>query len=54
MFEDEGAETPPTATQPAEEGDKPETSPNPAESVTTEGEEAEQQPTEIHSGTGQN
>ncbi|XP_040008644.1 brefeldin A-inhibited guanine nucleotide-exchange protein 2 [Xiphias gladius] len=52
VFEDEGAETPPTATQPAEEGDKPESSPNPAESVTTEGEEAEQQPTEIHSGTG--
>ncbi len=49
VFEDEGAETPPTAAQPAE-GDKPESNPNPA----TEGEEGEQQPTQLHSGTGQN
>lgn len=43
---------PPTALQPAEEGNKPEGDPNPAE--TTGGEEAEQRPTQIHSGTGQN
>lgn len=45
VFEDEGVETPPTAAEPAEEGDKPESNPNPAE---TEREEGEQQ------GTGQN
>ncbi|GLD45636.1 brefeldin A-inhibited guanine nucleotide-exchange protein 2-like protein, partial [Lates japonicus] len=50
VFEDEGAETPPTALQPAEEGNKPGGDPNPAE--TTEGEEAEHRPTQIHSGTG--
>ncbi|XP_035015000.1 brefeldin A-inhibited guanine nucleotide-exchange protein 2 [Hippoglossus stenolepis] len=52
---DEGAETPPTASQPAVEGDKPESNSDPAdpaESAMTEGEEAEQQPTQIHSGTG--
>ncbi|KAI3357087.1 hypothetical protein L3Q82_015558 [Scortum barcoo] len=46
VFEDEGAETPPTAAQPAEEGDKPESDPNPA----TEGEEGEQPSTQIHGG----
>ncbi|XP_060930164.1 brefeldin A-inhibited guanine nucleotide-exchange protein 2 isoform X2 [Limanda limanda] len=39
VFEDEGAETPPTASEPAE-------------SAITEGEEEEQPPTQIHSGTG--
>ncbi|XP_049920491.1 brefeldin A-inhibited guanine nucleotide-exchange protein 2 isoform X2 [Epinephelus moara] len=39
---DEGVETPPTAAEPAEEGDKPESNPNPA---ATEGEEGEQQGT---------
>ncbi|XP_049438447.1 brefeldin A-inhibited guanine nucleotide-exchange protein 2 isoform X2 [Epinephelus fuscoguttatus] len=39
---DEGVETPPTAAEPAEEGDKPESNPNPAE---TEREEGEQQGT---------
>lgn len=53
VFEDEGVEMPPTASQPAEEADKPGSSPNPAESVATGGEEAEQQPTQPHSGTGQ-
>ncbi|XP_049920490.1 brefeldin A-inhibited guanine nucleotide-exchange protein 2 isoform X1 [Epinephelus moara] len=42
VFEDEGVETPPTAAEPAEEGDKPESNPNPA---ATEGEEGEQQGT---------
>lgn len=42
VFEDEGVETPPTAAEPAEEGDKPESNPNPAE---TEREEGEQQGT---------
>ncbi|XP_045912212.1 brefeldin A-inhibited guanine nucleotide-exchange protein 2 [Micropterus dolomieu] len=44
VFEYEGAETPPTAAQPAEEGDYPEVNP--------EGEEGGQQPTQIHSGAG--
>lgn len=52
VFEDEDTETPRTAAEPAEEGDKPESNPNPAESAATEGEEGEQQPTQIHSGTG--
>ncbi|XP_033484922.1 brefeldin A-inhibited guanine nucleotide-exchange protein 2 isoform X2 [Epinephelus lanceolatus] len=39
---DEGVETPPTAAEPAEEGDKPESNPNLA---ATEGEEGEQQGT---------
>lgn len=42
VFEDEGVETPPTAAEPAEEGDKPESNPNLA---ATEGEEGEQQGT---------
>lgn len=46
VFEYEGAETPPTAAQPAEEGDYPEVNP--------EGEEGGQQPTQIHSGAGHN
>lgn len=54
VFEDEGVGTHPTAAQPAEEGDKPESSPNSAESETTEGEEGERQPTQMHSETGQN
>ena len=53
VFEEEGVETPPTAARPAEEGDKPESSPNSAESEATEGEEGEHQPTQMHSGTGQ-
>ncbi|TMS16269.1 Brefeldin A-inhibited guanine nucleotide-exchange protein 2 [Larimichthys crocea] len=52
VFEDEGVGTHPTAAQPAEEGDKPESSPNSAESETTEGEEGERQPTQMHSETG--
>ncbi|XP_035512500.1 brefeldin A-inhibited guanine nucleotide-exchange protein 2 [Morone saxatilis] len=51
VFEDEVVEIP-TAAQPVEEGDKPESNPNPAESEVTEGEEGEHQPTQIHSGTG--
>ncbi|XP_019108867.2 brefeldin A-inhibited guanine nucleotide-exchange protein 2 isoform X1 [Larimichthys crocea] len=51
VFEDEGVGTHPTAAQPAEEGDKPESSPNSAESETTEGEEGERQPTQMHSET---
>uniref|UniRef100_A0A7N6A4X3 SEC7 domain-containing protein n=1 Tax=Anabas testudineus TaxID=64144 RepID=A0A7N6A4X3_ANATE len=51
VFEDEGAETPPTTVQPDEDGDKPESNPNPAETAATEGEEAEQKPSQIHSGT---
>ncbi|TDH10940.1 hypothetical protein EPR50_G00080640 [Perca flavescens] len=50
VLEDQDVETPPTAAEPAEEGDKPESNPNPAESAATEGEEGEQQPTQIHSG----
>ncbi|KAF1390888.1 hypothetical protein PFLUV_G00062770 [Perca fluviatilis] len=50
VFADQAGETPPTAAEPAEEGDKPESSPNPAESAAPEGEEGEQQPTQIHSG----
>lgn len=53
VFEDEGAETPPTTAQPAEDGDKPETNPNPAESAVTEGEDKEQHPAQMHSETGQ-
>lgn len=49
VFEDEGVETPHTAAQPAEDGDKP----NPAESEATEGEEGEHQATQMHSGTGE-
>ncbi|XP_076597020.1 brefeldin A-inhibited guanine nucleotide-exchange protein 2 [Chaetodon auriga] len=52
VFEDEGAETPPTAAQSAEEGDKPKSSPNPAESEATEGEDGELRSTQTHSGTG--
>ncbi|XP_041801535.1 brefeldin A-inhibited guanine nucleotide-exchange protein 2 [Chelmon rostratus] len=52
VFEDEGAETPPTAAQSAEEGDKPKSSPNPAESDATEGEEGETQSAQMHGGTG--
>ncbi|TMS16775.1 Brefeldin A-inhibited guanine nucleotide-exchange protein 2 [Larimichthys crocea] len=52
VFEDEGVGTHPTAAQPAEEGDKLESSPNSAESETTEGEEGERQPTQMHSETG--
>ncbi|KAM9351066.1 brefeldin A-inhibited guanine nucleotide-exchange protein 2 isoform 2-T2 [Symphorus nematophorus] len=52
VFEDEGAVTPPTAAQPAEEGDKQESGPNLAELHATEGEEGEHQPTQMHSGTG--
>ncbi|KAE8293087.1 Brefeldin A-inhibited guanine nucleotide-exchange protein 2 [Larimichthys crocea] len=52
VFEDEGVGTHPTAAQPAEDGDKPESSPNSAESETTEGEEGERQPTQMHSETG--
>ncbi|XP_029911371.1 brefeldin A-inhibited guanine nucleotide-exchange protein 2 [Myripristis murdjan] len=37
VFEDEGAETPPVASRPTEEGDKPEGSPNPAASAGTGG-----------------
>ncbi|XP_070765753.1 brefeldin A-inhibited guanine nucleotide-exchange protein 2 [Enoplosus armatus] len=48
VFEDEGAETRPTA----QEGDKPESNPNPAESAAPDGEEGEQQLTQMHSGTG--
>ncbi|XP_059188662.1 brefeldin A-inhibited guanine nucleotide-exchange protein 2 [Centropristis striata] len=47
VFEDAGVETPPTAAEPAEEEDKPESNANPSE-----GEEGEQEPTQIHSGTG--
>ncbi|XP_034732163.1 brefeldin A-inhibited guanine nucleotide-exchange protein 2 isoform X3 [Etheostoma cragini] len=49
-FEDDDVATPPTAAEPAEEGDIPESSPNPADSAATAGEEGEQQPTQIHSG----
>ncbi|XP_067384110.1 brefeldin A-inhibited guanine nucleotide-exchange protein 2 isoform X1 [Channa argus] len=52
VYEDEGAETPPTTAQPAEEGDKPESDTNPVESAETEGEEREHQQTQIHGGTG--
>ncbi|XP_042263782.1 brefeldin A-inhibited guanine nucleotide-exchange protein 2 [Thunnus maccoyii] len=48
VFEDEGAETPPVvAAQPAEEAES-----NPAESAAPEGDEGEQPPTQIHTGTG--
>lgn len=40
---------PPVAAQPAEEEES-----NPAESAAPEGEEGEQPPTQIHTGTGQN
>lgn len=50
VFEDEGVETPPTAAQPAEKGDKAMSSP---ESEATEGEEGEHQPAQMNSGTGQ-
>lgn len=53
VFEDEGVETPPTAAQPAEKGDKAMSSPNSAESEATEGEEGEHQPAQMNSGTGQ-
>uniref|UniRef100_A0A665VUE8 ADP-ribosylation factor guanine nucleotide-exchange factor 2 (brefeldin A-inhibited) n=1 Tax=Echeneis naucrates TaxID=173247 RepID=A0A665VUE8_ECHNA len=52
VFEDEGAEMPPTASQQAEDGDKPASNQNATEPETTEGEEAELQPTQIHSGIG--
>ncbi|XP_070825216.1 brefeldin A-inhibited guanine nucleotide-exchange protein 2 [Chaetodon trifascialis] len=52
VFEDEGAETPSTAAQSAEEGDKPKSSPNPAESEATEGEDGEPRLSQTHSGTG--
>lgn len=53
VFEDEGVVTHPAAAQPAEEGDKPKTNPNPAESAETEGEEGEHPPTQMHSETGE-
>ncbi len=53
VFEDEGAGTLPTAAQPADEGNKPESCPNAAESDMAEGEEGEQQPAQTNSGTGQ-
>ncbi|XP_053280537.1 brefeldin A-inhibited guanine nucleotide-exchange protein 2 isoform X2 [Pleuronectes platessa] len=52
VFEDDGAETPPTASQPAVEGDKPESNSDPTESAMTEEDEEKQPPTQIHSGTG--
>ncbi|XP_071396068.1 brefeldin A-inhibited guanine nucleotide-exchange protein 2 [Centroberyx affinis] len=55
VFEDENAETHPVESHPAEEGEKPENNPKPAEPVGTEGEEGEQtsQPlTQIHTGPG--
>ncbi|KAM6982997.1 brefeldin A-inhibited guanine nucleotide-exchange protein 2 [Tautogolabrus adspersus] len=52
VFEDEGAETLPETAQPAEEGDKPESSPNPADSSVTEGEGGELQSGQINSGSG--
>ncbi|XP_071783675.2 brefeldin A-inhibited guanine nucleotide-exchange protein 2 isoform X1 [Centroberyx gerrardi] len=55
VFEDENAETHPVEIQPAEEGDKPENNPKPAEPVGTEGEEGEQTsqpPTQIHTEPG--
>ncbi|KAM8754128.1 brefeldin A-inhibited guanine nucleotide-exchange protein 2 [Acanthopagrus schlegelii] len=51
VFEEEGIETPPTAAQPAEIGDKAMSSPNSAESEATDVEEGEHQPTQMHSGT---
>lgn len=54
VFEDEGAETPPTTAQPAEDGDKSESNSNPVETAATEGEEGEQRPAQTHSGTGRN
>ncbi|XP_034551985.1 brefeldin A-inhibited guanine nucleotide-exchange protein 2 isoform X1 [Notolabrus celidotus] len=54
VFEDEAAETLPEAEQPAEEGDKPESSPNQTESTVTEGEERELQTEQTNSGTGDN
>ncbi|KAK5863090.1 hypothetical protein PBY51_000146 [Eleginops maclovinus] len=51
VFEDGGAERPPPAAEPAEEGDKPQSDVNPAESAGTESEEGEQTPTQTHSGT---
>uniref|UniRef100_UPI003AAB2DAF brefeldin A-inhibited guanine nucleotide-exchange protein 2 n=1 Tax=Centroberyx gerrardi TaxID=166262 RepID=UPI003AAB2DAF len=55
VFEDENAEMHPVEIQPAEEGDKPENNPKPAEPVGTEGEEGEQTsqpPTQIHTEPG--
>ncbi|KAL3063881.1 hypothetical protein OYC64_000243 [Pagothenia borchgrevinki] len=51
VFEDGGAETPPPAAEPAEEGDKPQSDANPAESAVAEAEEGEQTPAQTHSGT---
>ncbi|KAJ4934028.1 hypothetical protein JOQ06_006835, partial [Pogonophryne albipinna] len=51
VFEDGGAETPPPAAEPAEEGDKPQSDVNPAESAVAEAEEGEQTPAQTHSGT---
>ncbi|XP_026187499.1 brefeldin A-inhibited guanine nucleotide-exchange protein 2 [Mastacembelus armatus] len=48
IFEDEEAET---TTQIAEEGDKPENNPNPAESAVSKGDEGDQQPTHTRSET---
>lgn len=45
VFEEEGAETSPTAAQQGDEGDKPESNSNPAE-------KGEQQPTQTHVGAG--
>ncbi|KAK2851003.1 hypothetical protein Q5P01_007279 [Channa striata] len=50
VFEDESPETPTSTAQPAGEGDKPNA--NPVDSAATEGEEGEEQQTQIHSGTG--
>lgn len=52
VFEDEGAEMSPAAAQPGEEGDRQVSSTNPAESEASEGDDTEQKPPEIHSGTG--
>lgn len=45
VFEEEGAETSPTAAQQSDEGDKPESNLNPAE-------KGEHQPTQTHVGAG--
>ncbi|XP_010791827.1 brefeldin A-inhibited guanine nucleotide-exchange protein 2-like [Notothenia coriiceps] len=51
VFEDGGAEAPPPAAEPAEEGDKLQSDVNPAESAVAEAEEGEQTPAQTRSGT---
>ncbi|KAM4610332.1 brefeldin A-inhibited guanine nucleotide-exchange protein 2 [Polymixia lowei] len=55
VFEDEGAETPATASQPADEGEKPENDPKPTEPTGTDAEEREQTsqpPPQMETGPG--